>query len=87
MWRAEICAAVACLATLILVWKFTRCIHPWNHLDKTELPSLFEECKKQGWMPTTMFPSDIARFARKTIIIVITCPKCGKVKVLRESNG
>ena len=86
MWRAEICAAVACISLLLITWKLLRCVHAWELVDKTELPSKFEEMKKQGWIPQELSMSLISILSQKTIIIVIRCPKCGTPKILREKN-
>ena len=73
------------VVALLFLWRFCRCAHPWEFVDKTELPSRLEEMKKAGkFRPGTS--EELVRCAEKWIVIVIRCPKCGAVQVFRESN-
>ena len=74
------------LALLVLYRLFFRCVHKWELVDKTEIPSKFSEMKKQGWMPQGMFSSDYMSASRIKILLCIRCTACGGVKVIRENN-
>lgn len=72
------------IVALLFLWRFCRCVHPWEFVDKTELPSRLEEMVKAGESP--MWSDDLMRASKRWVIIVIRCPKCGAAKVMRESN-
>lgn len=71
--------------TLILC-RLTRCIHAWELVDKTELPSRMETLGKSGWKPSMLFAEDIPSMRKRWVILALRCPKCGLAKIIRESN-
>lgn len=72
---------------LFLLYEIFRCKHQWEFVDKTEFPAPIVEAKKNGVSTTWDLSSwQIEAMSKKTIVIVIRCPKCGTPKVLREKH-
>lgn len=69
---------------IMAIVKLFACTHSWEFVDKTEFPPPIEAATKCG--ASTVWMSDIPRMSRKTMVIVIRCPKCGEAKVLRETH-
>lgn len=76
------------ITVLLVLWRFCRCNHSWELVDKTEFLSPLEEAKKSGHVVSLsgMFVSEAIRFVTKVVVLVIRCPKCGAAKVLREKS-
>lgn len=53
------------------------CKHEWEVLDKTVLPSAFEQMKED---PMEVSGADTAAFFQKTVSLVVSCKKCGKLE-------
>lgn len=73
---------------LLVLWRFCRCAHCWELVDKTEFLSPLEEAKKSGHAVSLsgLFVSDGIKLVTKVVVLVIRCPKCGAAKVLREKS-
>ncbi len=58
------------------------CKHEWKVLDKTILPSAYEQLGEKatgiGTMPVWVF--------QKKVVLTTTCSKCGKMVKLIETN-
>lgn len=68
------------------LWRLLRCVHAWELVDKTELPSGIETLGKVGVSsPVSYLPWDLPRLTQKTIIIAMRCPKCGAARIYKES--
>jgi hypothetical protein len=71
-------------AALTWLWYFhlkTRCAHPWELVDKTEIESRLETILKTSGRLAYTFPSEIAQLAYKRVILAMRCPKCGMAKI------
>lgn len=77
--------AILGVILLAMLWFFCRCVHAWEFVDKTELPSRLKEMGER-LASQLVWDSDVMCAAKKWVIIVIRCPKCGAAKVFRESN-
>lgn len=74
-------------AFIFLMYEIFRCKHQWEFVDKTEFPPPIEAAKKNGVSITWDLSSwQVQSMSKKTVVIVIRCPKCGTPKVLRESH-
>ena len=67
------------------------CKHTWKILDKTVIPSRYQvyienRIKLEGKHTTYTFPIEPNDMTHQYVIITCTCEKCGKLKVIRESN-
>ena len=71
-------------AFLFLLYDIFRCKHQWEFVDKTEFPAPIETARKAG--VGDVWVSDVPEMSKKTVVIVIRCPKCGTPKVLRETH-
>ena len=60
------------------------CRHEWK-LDKTTMPSPFQQMKFAGVKRFKAGYIEGDMFATKTIIVA-TCPKCGKIKKWTEES-
>jgi hypothetical protein len=64
------------------------CKHQWKVVDKTVIPSKMEVWKRQkanigrGFS----FPLDFDSLLIEKVVITIACEKCGKLKIIRETN-
>lgn len=82
-------ASVGGMIFLGLLYEIFRCKHQWEFVDKTEFPPAVQEYVKAGgsrlhtWYMST---HQIEKMSKKTVVIVIRCPKCGTPKVLRETH-
>lgn len=72
-------------ACLVLLWNLTKCIHAWELVDKTELPSGFENMAKVGIQPQSLSGWYISELSKKTVIIAMRCPKCGAARIYKET--
>jgi hypothetical protein len=74
-------------AFIYLLYEIFRCKHQWEFVDKTEFPAPIETAKKNGvdvrWDLTSW---QLHQMSKKTVVIVIRCPKCGTPKVLKEKH-
>ncbi len=59
------------------------CRHDWKLLDKTELPSAWEQQAKAN--PHTI-KSVPAWFFAKSVVLTLSCPKCGKLRIEQKVN-
>jgi hypothetical protein len=82
MWKAEVCAAIACISLVVLCFKLLRCVHAWELVDKTEMKPPIEDMR--AGMDYSLL--DTRWMVRRVLILVIRCPKCGTAKVIRETN-
>ena len=76
---------IAVVAMGVILIKLLRCVHAWELVDKTELPSGFENMAKAGVQSGSMWPSDYIQRAKKTVIIAMRCPKCGAARIYKET--
>lgn len=74
---------VVVIALLIAAF---RCTHAWEFVDKTEFPSPIETATKNGVSTYSFWNSQLEEMSKKTIVIVLRCPKCGSAKILRETH-
>lgn len=81
VWPALICIAVPVFFWALAFWCL-RCIHAWEFVDKTEFKPAIEDLKP----PISYFPWDLQWLLRRTVVIVVRCHKCGRVKTIRESS-
>lgn len=75
-------AWLSMIISVIVCWRLLRCVHAWELVDKTELDSGFENMAKAGLSGCWVCPSDYPKLSKRTVIIVIRCPKCGAAKIL-----
>lgn len=77
---------IAIVVITILVKAF-QCKHAWEFVDKTEFPPPIEVAVKSGvnltWGLTTW---QRHAMSKKTVVIVLRCPKCGESQILRETH-
>jgi hypothetical protein len=79
---------IAIVVMTILVKAFS-CKHSWEFVDKTEFQPPVQEYVKAGgsrlhtWYMST---DQIKSMSKKTVVIVLRCPKCGEAKILRETH-
>ena len=78
---------LGCLFT-VLLYVVVRCKHQWEFVDKTEFPAPIETADKNGvdmddWDFTAWRKHEMSK---KTVVIVLRCPKCGRAKILRETH-
>lgn len=74
------------VAAATTIWYFfIRCVHAWELVDKTELPSKLEIMRK-FWSPKQMYGDELMKAATVCATIVVRCPRCGGCKVIRMSN-
>lgn len=85
-----IAAAVGILIAgclLMGIVKLFACTHAWEFVDKTDFPPPMETAKKNGvdisWDLTSY---QITHMSKRTVVIVLRCPKCGDAKILRETH-
>jgi hypothetical protein len=79
-------SAIGVLVMGLLVSAF-RCKHAWEFVDKTEFPAPLVTAKSNGVNITWDLSSwQLEAMSKKTVVIVIRCPKCGTPKVLRETH-
>lgn len=76
---------VSMIAAGITAVRLLRCIHAWELVDKTELPSGFENMSAAGVKDAFLSPFDAPGMAKRTIILALRCPKCGAAKLYKES--
>ena len=76
---------IASISALTALWRLTRCIHAWELVDKTELPSGFENMAKAEIRLKSVLSIDVAELSKRTVILALRCPKCGAAKIFRES--
>jgi len=75
------------LVVIVLLTAAFRCKHMWEFVDKTEFPPPIETAVKNGvnltWGLTTW---QRHAMSKKTVVIVLRCPKCGESQILRETH-
>jgi len=64
------------------------CLHDWKVIDKTVLLSGMEQVASNEKLVNAKIPMG-SEFFEKTVTVIISCPKCGKVKqyVTRNPAG
>lgn len=72
----------ALIVALLITWRFCRCSHHWELVDKTEFKPPVEDIR--GGMEYCV--SDLRWLLSRTAILVLRCDKCGASQVLREKN-
>lgn len=70
----------------VLIWRLLRCVHQWELVDKTELPSSVETMAKNGVSFSRIWASDIPGLTIKTVILAMRCPKCGAAKIWKSNS-
>jgi hypothetical protein len=60
------------------------CKHDWIVLERTILPSAYEQMNKPKL--ANGLKGDITPFFQKKIIIILSCNRCGKLHKTVESN-
>ena len=60
------------------------CRHKWRLVDKTVLPSLIEVAAKSGASKMQTSASMAKDMLQRTVISILACEKCGKVKKFVE---
>lgn len=72
---------------MVGIVKAFQCKHMWEFVDKTEFPAPIEAAVKNGvsltWGLTTWQRHEMSK---KTVVIVLRCPKCGESQILRETH-
>lgn len=66
---------------LTVLYMIVRCKHPWELVDKTEFPSAIEQMAKTGMTQAAYYPSDLYRLTRRSVVLALRCPKCGKATI------
>lgn len=84
LWVQILSSAVVCLSVGGAVLMVVRCKHPWELVDKTELPAPIEAARRAG-VEGTFAPWHIIEMSKKTIILALRCPKCGATKLWKET--
>lgn len=74
----------AMFALGFLIGRIRTCIHPWELVDKTEVPSFFEQLKLQQGSEFKWSGYDMKEMSRRTIILALRCPKCGAAQIHRD---
>lgn len=72
-------------------WLFNRCPHDWDLLDKTVLPSAFEQIKGDP-IPVMEQINDSREFYteaffEKCLILSFKCPHCGRLRIDKTFIG
>lgn len=73
----------------VVIWRLLRCVHAWELVDKTEFPPAIEVFHQYGVLSKIsgyLGDRQAERMCRKTLVIVLRCPKCGAAKIW-SSNG
>ena len=60
------------------------CKHKWKVIDKTVLPSAFEQTDSAKKLGIEGIPGVL--FYRKLIQVIIACERCGKLRKFTETN-
>ncbi|KKN88430.1 hypothetical protein LCGC14_0249930 [marine sediment metagenome] len=58
------------------------CKHKWEVLDKTESPSAYEQLVAAG-IP---LPGSQWWVYQKTVLVIVVCKECGKLKSFTKEN-
>ena len=73
--------------SLVVLYLLFRCKHDWEPVVERELPSKAEELKKNGEnIATWKRPEHLIQIATKTVVAIISCKKCGAVKIFKVST-
>lgn len=83
-WDGDNGRVIACLKCGMVV--VMPCKHEWKVLDKTELPSGYEQLAKAGAGGQGIKVDDARVLWRKVVTLTVQCPKCGLLQVERTSN-
>jgi hypothetical protein len=62
------------------------CKHQWEVLDKTVLPSAWEQTTKIGKFPDGLSERGMLIAHRKKLVVICSCTLCGKIKKFVEEN-
>lgn len=78
---------VIAFLSLVVLYLLFRCRHDWEPVVERELPSKAEELKKNGEnIATWRSPSQLIQIATKTVVAIISCKKCGAVKIFKVTT-
>ena len=81
---ASVVSIIFILCTMVSVF---RCNHAWEFVDKTEFPPPIEAARQNGANINWDFGSyQLQQMSKKTVVIVLRCPKCGRPKIMRECH-
>lgn len=62
-----------------------RCAHQWDVLDKMVLPSAYEQMSENRAVEKLHVGGgrETERLFQKVVVLTVTCPKCGRLRVER----
>ena len=63
-----------------------RCAHAWELVDKVEFCSQMEEAKKLNLTISNIRGEAVDEVLRRSVTVVMRCPRCGACKVLRITS-
>jgi hypothetical protein len=72
-----------------LLWRLLvgpRCAHAWELVDKVEFCSQAEEARKLGLVINDARGPAVDDILRRSVTVVMRCPRCGACKVLRVTS-
>ncbi len=72
----------AIFVVIYALHRFTRCLHPWELVDKTEFPAPIVVWRQVGL--SAPLDSMAERLCKRTVVLAWRCPKCGATKIFRE---
>ena len=85
METSYIVAAACALPLFLVAYALLRCKHPWELVDKTELPAPMETLVRCGVSTAWLGTFQIERMCRKKLILAMRCPKCGIARIYEKS--
>ena len=69
---------------------FNQCKHKWQVLDKTTIPSKMAvydaHSESLRGVRTSALPLDFDSLLKETVVITMSCEKCGKLEIIKETN-
>lgn len=80
----EIIIGTACVVALTLLWRFIRCPHAWDLIDKTEFPPTLDDYVRNGGVRLHsgyLSKDAIERMSSRTVVLALRCPKCGTAMI------
>ena len=80
-WAGVVVGLVFCIGVL---WKLFRCVHAWELVDKEVFdPPLHMYVQLGGHRNHTGFltPAQAQEMSKRTVILVMRCPKCGAARI------
>ncbi len=70
------------MVVLLVLWRFCRCAHAWELVDKTKFPPKWDSMGDED----EYYISQVPHLLSRKIILVIRCTKCGAAQIFTESN-